>query len=229
MNDENHNFENVGDLPSLDEATAKLHRFFELNPYSTISELEAGEGLEIVKPWGDTSLSIIITEDFEATAKTLNSIKLPERFSAIWHEDEKKIEVVWTALKLPNSQKEIDGRSFTFSHMGNEHSCKFGKSSERLLKLAKVIQPVTISDTNHRNMLSLAAFVDEDEGAGHMLDYPRSFWIDNVSWDEAVIVDTISHLNFYMRYYDGQIVSLLCRRRQGMWPESFQNSSKALQ
>jgi hypothetical protein len=190
-------------LPSVDEATEKLTGFFAKNPYSTVTELESRAGFEILKPWGDTSLSIIIIEDFEATAEALNAIKLPERFSAIWHEDVRKIEIVWTAFKLPSSQKEIDGRKFTFSHKGCEHKCEFGKSSERLLALAKVVQPLTISETNHRNMNSLAAFVEEDGGAGHMLDYPRSFWIDNISWDEAVVVDTINHLNFYMRYYDG--------------------------
>lgn len=188
---------------TIDEVTARLAPYFEANPYSAVETAKSGDGLEITTPWNDTSLVFSVGEGFEELAVVLNTVRLPERLSALWHSDEKRLEVIWTAFKLPKSQRELQDRSFTFSHKGIAHKCEFAKSSERLLVLARHAQPRTISRTNHRNMQSFtyfAQFPDEKDGAA---GEARSFWIDNVEWVESDVLDLINHLNFHMTYFDG--------------------------
>jgi hypothetical protein len=200
-------------LPTVDEATAKLADFFELNPYSTLAATDSGDDLEILTPWGDASVVLEIEDGFELLSEALNAVKLPERFSALWHKDDKRLEVIWTAYKLPESQKEIHTRSFVFAYCGTEHKCEFGKSSERLMTIARHTKPRMISDTNHRNVQSFAAYErlrKRDGGIPHeSFDDPRSFWISDVEWDEVKVVEMVNHLNFHMRYFDGQTPTVL--------------------
>lgn len=194
-------------LPSIDEATEGLANFFKLNPASTLQEMSDGKTYEIAKPWGDPSLALEIECNFDDLAKALNSVKLPERFSALWHEDDKRLEVIWTAYKLPASQQEIQDRDFTFKHKGVAHKCNFGLSSDRLSIIARHAKPRTISDTNHRNIQSFSTFerVRKKEGANmDSFDGARSFWISDVEWNEEEVVDLAGHLNFHMKYFDGQ-------------------------
>lgn len=199
-------------LPTVDEAAEKLAPFFESNPYSTIDRAEDDPGkLQISKPWGDTSVAIIIGDGFDRIAAVLNAVVLPERFSAVWHRDLRKLEVIWTAYKLPAVWQEIFGRKFKFEHEGRQHHCEFGVSSDHLLILAEFVQPLTISETIHRNMQSMRALViAQARGRGTPnLDQPRSFWIDNIDWDEGAVLDLVSHLNFFMSYFDGLSPSVL--------------------
>lgn len=193
-------------LPSLDEATERLAPFFTNNPYSTVVDTDKdATGLQISKPWGDTSVSMVITDKFDQVADALNAVILPERLTALYHPDTRKIEVAWTAYKLSASQQEIFGRKFTFHHEGVARDCEFGQSSDRLLTIASCIVPQTLSETNHRNMLSFRAFCHAKSRGQETpnLDVARSFWITNVDWEEIKIIDMIDHLNFFLRYYDG--------------------------
>lgn len=187
-------------LPTIDVATEKLAAFFEGNPSSTIVNLENADGFEILNPWNDASIALEITDGFDEIADTLNMLVLPERFTAIWHKDSKWLEVIWTAYHLPESQLALKDRQFKFLHKGKEHRCNFGMSSERLMAVAKHAAPKTISESNHRNIQSFAAYVHSRVRDG--LGEPRSFWISDVEWDEAETIDLVTHLNFYMKYFD---------------------------
>ncbi|UNK80446.1 hypothetical protein MNQ96_05035 [Sphingopyxis granuli] len=197
------------ELPSIDDATAKLAPFFELNPYSTVEKPDADDGLKIVKPWNDPSLILDVDEHFDDLAQALNAVKLPERLSALWHSDTKRLEVIWTAFKLPKSQAEMKDRSFVFRHRGKTFACEFSDSSDRLMAIARSARPRTISQTNHRNIQSfsyIAQFPDEKDGS---FDRARSFWINDLDWDEADVIDVITHLNFHMTYFDGLAPTVL--------------------
>jgi len=199
--------------PTIDEATAALEQFFFANAQSKIEISERNE-LFIVGPWNDESLSLRLVQgdDFDGLAAVLNSVLLPERFSAILHRAERKLEVIWSALKLPESQQEIQKRKFDFTHRGKTHKCWFGKSSDALLAIARYAQPQTISKTNYRN---LASFTTLALGQGEVdrFDYPKSFWIENVDWDEDALIDLLRHLNFYMTYFDVQSPTVLIHSR----------------
>lgn len=190
------------DFPSVDEAKAQLDQFFANNPAATM-EANPDGGFQIVRPWNDPSLVFDAGpgDDFEQLAGALNAVSLPDRFSALWHRESRKLEVIWTALKLPADQQEIAERTFEFRHRGVVHVCEFGKSSAELMTIAPHTVPVTISDTNYRNMVSFASFDDED-GNPERFDHPKSFWIDNVDLVEDDLVDLILHLNFYLQYFD---------------------------
>lgn len=195
-----------GTLPTIDAAAEKLAPFFETNPYSTIDR--SGENpawLQISKPWGDPSVAFIIEEGFDRLAETLNGVVLPERLSGIWHRDTRKLEIIWTTYRLPAIWEEVFGRKFTFEHRGSRHSCEFALTSDRVMILAEHFRAVGVSETGHRNMpsfRSMAVFRAAKQEAAH-LDKPRSFWIDNIDWDEGLTLDLITHLNFFMRYFDG--------------------------
>lgn len=195
-------------IPTIDEATTKLADFFAHNPYSTVEKAKSEDGLEVIKPWNDPSLILEIDENFDALAAALNAVKLPERLSGLWHREEKRLEIIWTAFKLPKSQAELQDRKFTFTHKGVTHTCEFGKASERLLAIARQAHPRTISETNHRNIQSFsyyARFPDEQDGLGEA----RSFWISDIDWNEEDVLDLANHLNFHMTYFDGLAPTVL--------------------
>jgi len=200
-------------VPPIEVATAALARFFELNPYSTLEAMGEEGALEIQCPWGDRSVALEIQDEFDELAAALNGVKLPERFSAIWHEADKRLEVIWTAYKLPKSQHEIFDREFTFKHAGLEHKCQFGPSSETLMTIAFHCKPRMTSDTNHRNMQSFSNYAqlskENSEISHDSFDIPRSFWIGNIEWDENKIIDIAQHLNFHLRYFDGLAPSVI--------------------
>ena len=80
------------------------------------------------------------------------------------------------------------------------HNCEFGLSSDRLITLARFVDAQAISETVHRNLLSFRALARARERGKQLphLDQPRSFWIDNVDWDEAQVLDLIAHLNVFL-------------------------------
>lgn len=186
-----------------------LADFFALNPYSSIDTAKTEGELEIVKPWGDTSLVLRVNDNFSHLFEALNKVKMPESFSAIWHKETQSLEVIWTAFKLPKSQSEIKDRKFTFTHKGRSHDCAFGISSPELLAIAQSARPITLSDTNHRNIQSFSIYARNPDEVGKSFDRPRSFWINNVDWDAMDVVDMVSHLNFYLRYYDTMCPTVL--------------------
>ena len=186
-------------------AKIKFGPFLRANPASSIEEpKEPGGHIRIEKPWGDRSIAIFIPDDDDALAEALNSVILPERLVAIWHADMDSLEVIWTAIRLSRSLKEIDGRAFEYTFKKTTHKCHFGPSSERLVEIARHTLPQESSDTNHRNMNTFYAYatMSEEERRAVGVDLPRSFWISDVKWEESSVTTFLKNLNFFLSYYD---------------------------
>ncbi len=159
----------------------------------------------LTSPWGDETIKLFVSEEDEALVNALNALRLPPRFTAIWHCDTKDLEVIYGPLP-PDS--EMRSRSFGFDFGGRSYSCEFGEVSERLLLLVKsasLEEDIDFYDTRNLRMLKLYLRMQERESnISPLKDFiPTSFWIRGIEeWDENVVVELAQHLNFYMRYFD---------------------------
>ena len=199
---------------ALRDARKKFATFLKSNPKAKISETTrrtGGTQIRIEEPWGDRSVAINIPKDSSNLFSALENVHLPERLTAIWHSDENKLEIIWTAFSPSDTQKEVVGREFEFSFKGKTHKCKFGDSSNRLIEIAKNTVPRGMSSTNHRNMQSFYQFSNANDAARERLglDTPRSFWISNVKWNESKVLELVNHLNFYMSYFDDMCPTII--------------------
>lgn len=188
--------------------TDKLRLFFERGNAKSIEYDEESKRYWITEPWGDPSVEFGIDEGDENTITLLNKIRLPERYSAIFHEDTKQIEVIYTVFP-PFAGNDIRDRKFEFIHAGKKFFCAFQGSSETLLKIARhVRQKEGHGLTNFRNLMDFNLYIQAKEGADGTqgLDLedlaPTSFWIGPVEWNDDEVLDLIHNLNFYMSYYD---------------------------
>jgi hypothetical protein len=186
----------------LDNAKTLFASFLKRNPHSSIDEMtlpDGNKGLAIKTPWGDESLALKIPDVGNALAKTLEHVLLPERFTALWHEDSKELEVVWTASPLVQPWIEVENRKFEIARDGKTYVCEFSASSDRLVTIAKHAIAISSSVTNYRNLLSYKQW---DKAKADASNKARSFWVRNIEWDENAVLDLVRHLNFYMTYYD---------------------------
>jgi hypothetical protein len=184
----------------LEEYKDRLSEFLKRNPASEVQEIDYGDRKHaaVTKPWGDESLAIILDDGNEKTFDALNNVYLPERFSALWHQDEEALEFIWTVFPIKSEMRE---RSFTFSFEGTDYECYFGLASDRLLALGSSARLLRVSKTDHRN-LSQFAFLHPPSDDDHASYEPRSFWAKPVKWSEDAVLRLVNHLNFYMSYYD---------------------------
>lgn len=201
-------------LHTLEDVHQRLEPFFAANPKSTISSVEIpnfGQVHRIERPWGDSTLDMLLPHDPAEIIDILNSLVLPERLSALWHSDTQDIEVIWTALPLSGDQQEIADRKFTFQFGGKSYKCEFGAASERLTTIAGLVAPTTNpTDTNFRNMLSFIRMAHQGRNDADKTEYrARSFWIRKVKLDSTAAVRMIECLNFYMTYYDARSPTVL--------------------
>lgn len=169
--------------------------------------------------WEDETIELFYRQDDEKLRHALNNIYLPPRYSAIYHVDTRRLEVLYTVFTSGMSKDEISSRSFDFDHAGHTYSCKFEKTSDRCMLLAKDFLPTdSITYSNFRNLNSYknyAFFLDHKDDAPHEIRSvyanaePISFWIDEIVWDDDIILDMIHHLNFYMSYFDRESPTIL--------------------
>jgi len=189
---------------TIEKTRERLAPFIDANPVSSIIDGEKGPSVK--SPWGDDTMAIDIPEDSDDLIAALNAVYLPERLTAIFHKDLQSIEVIFTAFPLGDERDDLYGRAFQFHHRERDHACEYGAASDRLLALAKNFRPVSApSSTFFRNLNSyqIAMRFPAGEGGKQTINFkPVSFWIRGITWDEESVLDLISHLNFYMRYYD---------------------------
>lgn len=187
------------------ELRDELMPFLEAHPYSSLSTIKTPvETPVILSPWGDDSLTLHIDPSSAAVLDTLNAVVLPERLSAIYHRETKRLEFIYTAFEI---KPQLAGRKFRFEHEGSTFECGFERCSDALLTLAEIIRPTnkpTITD--YRNMIPIGIYVAKQKNNALYEDipttHPTSFWVHPVAWDEAYVVSLAQHLNFYMAYYD---------------------------
>lgn len=192
----------------------ELEPFFKRHPSSSLGRVHKGDEtlLAISSPWGDPTLVTLVGDKPDELARVLNEVHLPERLSAVWHLDSKDLEVIWTAYKLSDSQRELIDRSFTFQFRKRSFECEFGSSSDRLLAIAAATVPGTNpSGTFFRNLTSFRAWAESDQEERRLgfLDKPRSFWIKGADLTETQLLELIEHINFYMTYFDSNSPSVL--------------------
>ena len=195
-------------MDSLGEAEAnylraKLQAFLSHNPEADVRAV--GRDPSVSRPWGEEGIEIPLRSDDEELFEALNAVRLPPRFTAIWHEDTREFEVIYTVLKTENHLLE---RRFEFRYRGSCYHCGFGPSSPRLRAIARKARPSgSASRSDFRNLQPFYRFE-------HMLeeypdtDYvtngkPTSFWIRGIDvYDDDRIGDLVRNLNFHMSYFD---------------------------
>lgn len=198
--------ENGDRLASISD---RLKPFLANNPNSRVVEIESPKkAIVIARPWGDSSLSIVIPPNFDALIEQLNNVSLPERFTAIWHKDNKLFEIIYTAYPF-SSTEDVVTRAFTFKHRGKTFECWFGSASERLLSIAENFLPVGAPMVSFfRNLPSFQNYVFAEKNIDGFSKVPNSqpicFWIRGIDWNDDAVLDLVRHLNFYMAYFDAQ-------------------------
>ena len=76
---------------------AKLQPFLSRNPEA---DVRAGEREPSVSGlWGEEAIEIPLRSDDDKLLEALNAVRLPPRFTAIWHEDKKEFEVIFTVVE----------------------------------------------------------------------------------------------------------------------------------
>ena len=176
----------------------------ERHPHLDTSVAEE-QGLVLIEnPWGDESVAFIAFRDKKINDDlfdVLEKVILPEEYSAIYHEDEDLLEVIWTAYKLDKASDEIKGRKFNLKFENKEFECEFKTSSDRLLCLARCAAYLRVSETGFRSLQSFSAYESSEEKSERFGE-PISFYIKCMGKKVANWSNVIKHLNFYLKYYD---------------------------
>jgi hypothetical protein len=200
---------------------AELAVFVQQNPHAQILRAEGSSSNFVIdRPWGDEAVRINLPMERDKITLALNKVMLPPPFSAIWHHETSRFEVIWTAFRLSEDLNEVSNRSFTFEQSGLELTCSFGASSDELTTILKHCFPYKAvgSPPNFRNTTSFNAYASarekKDEGSDGFpkgLDQPRSFWIEGLPavFDEQAMIDIVRNINFFLRYYDHRSPTVL--------------------
>src|SRR6266542_4333906 len=99
--------------------TVDLTAFARRNPEAVIEH--GADAVLVSRPWGDDSIVIRVSQEAIAVADALNNVRLPPRFSAIWHADSNDIEFIFGALRIDDP---LRSRQFTFEFKGREFLCE---------------------------------------------------------------------------------------------------------
>lgn len=188
---------------TFEDYKASLKEFFANNQKSSLKMEEDGSVL-VEKPWGDKTLAIRMPEEAEELASLvscMNAVALPPELSAILHTESGQLEVLWTAHRLRSHALEVKDRKFSILWEGKHRKCKFGKTTNLALTLAKHCVPVAnASETNHRNIVPFYLFANEKEHP--ILDEPKCFFVDCDGLKPDQVIEFLMHLNSYMIYFD---------------------------
>ena len=189
---------------------AKLQAFLSRNPEAAIKA--GGREPSVSRPWGDESIEIPLRSDDEDLFEALNAVRLPPRFTAIWHEDTGELEVIYTVLTREDNLLE---RRFEFRYRGSRYDCGFGPSSPRLRGIARRARPSgSAPRSDFRNLLPYSRFEhtsEEHPDADYVTNgKPTSFWIRGIDcYDDDWIGDLVRNLNFHMSYFDRNTPTIL--------------------
>ena len=186
---------------------ARITAFLSRNPEADVeADVRAG-GHEpsVSRPWGEEAIEIPMRSDDEELFEALNAVRLPPRFTAIWHEDTREFEVIYTVLRKGHPLLE---RGFEFRYRGSCYHCSFGPSSPRLRAIARKARPSgNVSRSDFRNLHPFHRFerlLEEHPDADYVINgKPTSFWIRGIDgYDDDRIGNLVRNLNFHMSYFD---------------------------
>lgn len=176
-----------------------LAPFLSANPEATY---QWGEPQSTIgRPWGDASIKLMVDPSGTALIDALNNVRLPPRFSAIWHRNTKRLEFIYTILPETHI---LRSRSFDFAFNGSVFKCRFGDASAELRAIACAVGVAgPPSSTMHRNLPNLAFHYSNTERADRLIHgVPTSFWMEPIEWDDNTLAELAGHVNFYMAYFD---------------------------
>ncbi len=186
---------------------AKLQGFLSRNPEADVRSGDREPSVS--QPWGEEAIEIPLRSDDEELFEALNAVRLPPRFTAIWHEDTREFEVIYTVLRREHPLLE---REFEFRYRGSCYRCGFGPSSPRLRAIARKARPKarpsgSSSGSDFRNLQPFYRFehmLEEHPDADYVKNgKPTSFWIRGIdNYDDDHIGDLVRNLNFHMSYFD---------------------------
>ena len=182
---------------------AKLQAFLSRNPEADVRVGEREHSVS--QPWGEETIEIPLRSDDEELFEALNAVRLPPRFTAIWHEDTREFEVIFTILREEDHLLE---REFEFRYKERYYRCGFGPSSPRLMAIARkarLSDSLLVSD--FRNLLPFQRFehmLKEHPDAAYVKNgKPTSFWLRGIDdYDDDHIGNLVRNLNFHMSYFD---------------------------
>lgn len=192
--------------PEIVALEKQLAPFLQNNPYSSVGK--RGRFTCILTPWNDNSLYFLLEpKSVSDLIATVNNLVLPPRFTAVYHLDSGTMEYIYDLLETDDP---CFARAFKFTLGSRSYSCKFAKTSERLLILAKWFRRTgKQSLREYRNLDLLREYLQlvgtkrvytEDYLAGAE---PISFFVSGFKkWDEDEVMDVSKHLNFFMQLYD---------------------------
>ena len=195
-------------MDALDEAEAnylraKLQMFLCRNPEAEI-RVRAQEP-SVSRLWGEEAIEIPLRSDDKELFDALNAVRLPPRFTAIWHDDISEFEVIYTVLTSDDQHLQ---RKFDFRYRGSCYHCGFGPASQRLRAIARRARPSgRASRTDFRNLQPFYRFehiLNEHPDADYAKNRnPTSFWIRGIDgYDDDRVGDLVRNLNFHMSYFD---------------------------
>lgn len=195
-------------MTTLDEAAAAYLKA-QLQPFLSLNheaEVKAGESEpSVIGLWGEDAIELPIRNEDAELLNALNAVRLPPRFTAIWHEDTCEFEVIYTVL---NKDNYLLDRTFDFRLKGVAYHCSFEASSSRLRAIARTARPSgSESRSNFRNLQAFYRFermrYDHPDSDFAKNGHPTSFWIRGITeFDDEQVADLARNLNFHMSYFD---------------------------
>ncbi len=188
----------------------RLEEFLSRNPEADVAA--GAHEPSLSRLWGDEAIEIPLRNDDDELIEVLNAVRLPPRFTAIWHEDTSEFEVIFTVLR---KEDPILKRKFEFHYKGICYRCSFEPSSPRLRSIARTARPSGIaSRPDFRNLLPYYRYersLEEHPDTNYAKHgRPTSFWIRGIgNYDDDYIGGLVRNLNFHMSYFDQHTPTIL--------------------
>lgn len=190
------------DQPNPQSGDNRLTQFLSLNP--EVKLVPTDDFPIIREPWGDDSVVLRLNAESSELIKSLSSLRLLPRFSAVWHLNSKDIEFIYAPIPANDPLLQ---RTFVFRFAGNEYTCQFAKATNTVIDIAQSSRPSgPPSDTNYRNLGNIDTFLRREKRRQERRETTdfivASFFIRNVQCEEDKLASLAKHLNFYMHYFD---------------------------
>jgi len=188
-------------LEVLESPFITLQEFIVNNPEAKLEEKD--NFFVIENPWGDDTLELIIQKSNIDAINSLNFLRLPPRFTGIWHRDTRDLEFIFTYIRKDDP---LYANNFVFNFKGKSFKCEYGIGTKRLQKIIEVANIIArASESNFRNIgtLQVSKTIQErDHSEGSDIYQLTSFFIRNADISEDDLPELALHINFYMRYFD---------------------------
>lgn len=184
-----------------------MTEFKKNNP--TVEFVTETEHINITGLWNDTSLMCRFSK--EQDLSFLDTIILPEEFSAIIHKKDNCIEYIFGPL---DAEDEIINRKFEFNFNNENFQLSFKSPTLVLETIAKAFRPNEEStETRYRNLRPFRDFYRDDKSPGMEKFFkdrvPISFFVKGNIEKINNHSEFAKHLNFYMSFYHRRSPSIL--------------------